>query len=179
VRAIGTALAESEPDSLKMDSDERDWIRGDTIVAVFDSVPTADTTSKPRIREVRARVRASSFYQIPPDDTTSRCPNINFARGHEIRVLFDTQSVRRVSVTDSVNADGVYLECGRPDAVGIAPPGDTSPGAPARPPVTAPPPATPPATPPPASRPVSPPSTSVPPSAVPIPRPPPDAGRRR
>ena len=166
VRAIGKALAESEPDSLKMDSDERDWIRGDTIIALFDSIPLADTTSKPRIQELRARVMASSFYQIPPDDSTSRCPNINFARGDEIRVLFDSQSVRRVSVTDSVNADGVYLECGRAAA--------GPPGTPTVLPV-----APPPATPPPASRPAAPPPAGIPPSAVPIPRPPPDAGRRR
>ena len=174
VRAIGKALAESEPDSLKLDSDERDWIRGDTIVAMFDSVPATDTTSKPRIQELRARVMASSFYQIPPDDTTSRCPNINFARGHEIRVLFDTQSVRRVSVTDSVNADGVYLECGRPDAT-VAPASGAAPAAPARPPVTVPPPIAPP----PASRPASQPPGTVPPSPGLIPRLPADAGRRR
>jgi lipopolysaccharide export system protein LptA len=116
VRALGKALAESEPDSTKITSDERDWLRGDTIVAFFDSIPLADTTSKPRIRELFARVRASSFYQIPPDDTTSRCPKINYARGHEIRVAFDTQTVRRVMVADSVAADGLYLECVPPAA---------------------------------------------------------------
>ena len=152
VRAVGKALAESEPDSTKIVSTERDWLRGDTIIALFDSIPAADTTTKPRIRELRARVRASSFYQIAPDDTTSRCPKINYARGHEIRVAFDSQAVSRVTVADSVNADGVYLECATapPRTPGAAPP--TPPAAPPR---------------------------GVPPPAVPVPRPPPDAGRRR
>jgi lipopolysaccharide export system protein LptA len=153
VRAVGKALAESAPDSTKIVSTERDWLRGDTIIALFDSIAATDTTSKPRIRELLAKVRASSFYQIPPDDSTSRCPKINYARGHEIRVAFDSQAVQRVTVADSVNADGVYLEC-------VA----TSPAkAAGGPPST-----------PPARRP-----NGVPPSAVPVPRPPPDAGRRR
>jgi lipopolysaccharide export system protein LptA len=152
VRAVGKALAESEPDSTKITSDERDWLRGDTITATFDSIPAADTAAKPRIRELRAEVRATSFYQIPPDDSTSRCPKINYARGDEIRVTFDTGTVTRVTVVDSVNADGVYLECTPPaPKAGAAPP------------------AGPPRTPP----------TAPPPSAVPVPRPPPDGGRRR
>jgi hypothetical protein len=152
VRAVGKARAESAPDSTKITSTERDWLRGDTIIAVFDSIPVNDTTSKPRIRELRAQVRASSFYQIAPDDTTSRCPKINYARGHEIRVAFDSQAVSRVTVADSVNADGVYLECG-------APAGRVAPTAPAAPTVPPPPPA------------------GTPPSTVPVPRPPPAAGR--
>jgi lipopolysaccharide export system protein LptA len=152
VRAVGKALAESEPDSTKIVSNERNWIRGDTIHALFDSISAADTTSKPRIRELRARVQASSFWQIAPDDSTSKCPKINYARGHEIRVAFDSQAVRRVTVADSVNADGVYLECAT---------------APTRTPGAAP------------ATPASPPPRTVPPPAVPVPRPPPDAGRRR
>lgn len=152
VRAVGKALAESEPDSTRITSDERDWLRGDTITAAFDSIPAGDTTSKPRIRELRAQVRASSFYQIPPDDSTSRCPKINYARGHEIRVAFDSQTVRRVTVADSVNADGVYLECA---------------ASPTRPPGAAP-----------VSQRTPTPATPPPP-AVPASRPPPDTGRRR
>jgi hypothetical protein len=157
VRAIGKALAESEPDSTKITSRERDWLRGDTIVATFDSIPAADTTRKPRIRELRARVRASSFYQIPPDDTTSRCPKINYARGHEILVAFDSQTVRRVTVADSLNADGVYLECAAPTAAPGA--AGAAGAAPTRPPTS--------------------PPAAPPPSAVPVPRPPPASGRRR
>jgi hypothetical protein len=131
VRAIGQALAQSDPDSMRITSTERDWIRGDTVIAVFDSIPAADTTTKPRIRELRSIVEARSFYQIPPDDSASRCPKINYSRGDRITVAFDSQSVSSVLVTamrDSVVADGVYLECqttagaDRPGAGAIAPP---------------------------------------------------------
>ena len=154
VRAIGKALAESEPDSTKITSTERDWLRGDTITASFDSIPATDTITKPRVRELRAQVLASSFYQIAPDDTTSRCPKINYARGREIRVAFDSQTIRRVTVSDTVDvADGLYLECATAaPATSATPATPTAPG-----------------TPPPAGR---------PPSAVPVPRPPPDTERR-
>jgi len=111
VRAIGKAFALSEPDSTKIRSSERDWIRGDTIIAMFDSIAAADTTTKARIRELRSLVSASSFYQVPSDDSTASCPKINYSRGQQITVAFDSQSVRRVSVQDSVNADGLFLEC--------------------------------------------------------------------
>jgi hypothetical protein len=116
VRASGKAFAQSEPDTTKIASEERDWIRGDTIIALFDSIAAADTTTKPRIRELRSLVSASSYYQIPPDDTTLSCPKINYSRGDRIVVVFDSQTVQRVSVQDSVNADGMYLECLPPGA---------------------------------------------------------------
>jgi hypothetical protein len=139
VRASGTAFAQSEPDTTKITSTERDWIRGDTIIAMFDSIAAADTTTKPRIRELRSLVAASSYYQIPPDDTTQSCPKINYSRGDRIIVVFDSQTVQRVSVQDSVNADGVYLECLPPGADTTARAvGSPSPGAPRNQPPPAP-----------------------------------------
>jgi len=141
VRAIGKAYALSNPDSTKIRSSERDWIRGDTIIAVFDSIAAADTTSKPRIRELRSLVSARSFYQVASDDSTGNCPKINYSRGEQITVAFDSQAVRRVSVQDSVNADGLFLECKAPDApaaLGAGSPAPAVPPRPARPPVTAP-----------------------------------------
>ena len=154
VRAVGSAFAQSEPDSTRIVSEERDWIRGDTVIARFDSVPLTDTTSKPRIRELRSMVRASSFYQIPPDDSTSRCPKINYSRGDLITVAFDSQSVASVAVAatrDSALADGVYLECqtARTPAGARATPDAVSPAGSRRP--AAPPPA--PGSPPPVGRP--------------------------
>ena len=112
VRAVGKARAESEPDSTRIASTDRDWIQGDTIIARFDSIPAGDTTSKARIQELRALVRATSFYQIPPDDSASRCPKINYSRGDRIVIAFDSQTVERVSVVrDSGVSDGLYLEC--------------------------------------------------------------------
>ncbi|HET6761895.1 MAG TPA: hypothetical protein VFH13_07320, partial [Gemmatimonadaceae bacterium] len=53
VRALRNAYAESNPDSGVV-SDKRDWIRGDTIIARFDTVVATDTASRPRIREIIA-----------------------------------------------------------------------------------------------------------------------------
>ena len=146
VRAVGTAFAQSEPDTLRIASSERDWIRGDTIIAMFDSIASTDTTSKPRIRELRSIVAARSFYQIAPDDSTSRCPKINYSRGDRITVVFDSQTVQRVTVQsleDSTMSDGVYLECAAPGAGDRAGARAALPGAPGAPrvPVSAPPPA--------------------------------------
>ena len=149
VRAVGAAFAQSEPDTIRITSSERDWIRGDTIIAMFDSIAPTDTTSKPRIRELRSIVAARSFYQIPPDDSTSRCPKINYSRGDRITVVFDSQTVQRVAVQalhDSTMSDGVYLECAAPDTadrpgIRAALPGAPRPTGAPRAPVVAPPPA--------------------------------------
>jgi lipopolysaccharide export system protein LptA len=147
VRSIGKAMALSDPDSTKIKSAEKDWMSGDTIVARFDSVPPGDTTTKPRIRELRAQVAARAYYQIAPDDSAS-CVKINYNRGHEILVSFAAQAVRRVTVTDSVTADGVLAECaptppGTAPAAGpsrLPPPGSPPPGSPPAGPPSRPPP---------------------------------------
>src|SRR5690606_38983865 len=54
VTASGSAYAESVPDSNQLRSEERDWLRGDTIVAHFDPPAPDDTTSTPRPREMIA-----------------------------------------------------------------------------------------------------------------------------
>src|SRR4029453_4300824 len=77
VHAIRDAYAETVPDSTKLKSDQRDWLRGDTIVASFDSALKADTSSKPRIRELFANGNASSFYQIPSNKGVTEPPSIN------------------------------------------------------------------------------------------------------
>ena len=70
MRAVRNALAESEPDSLKIVSKQKDWLRGDTIVARFDSVATGDTVNKPAVRQITATGTATStaksFYQVAP-----------------------------------------------------------------------------------------------------------------
>jgi lipopolysaccharide export system protein LptA len=143
VRAVGSAEARTSPDSTKIRSTERDLLRGDTILALFDTVPAGDTTSRARIRELRSRVSAVALYQIAPADTTSRCPNINYSRGREIVVRFDAGEVQEVVVEqDSIPASGLYLECTPPGQPGgrPAPPAGAAPGAP--PPGTSPPPRT-------------------------------------
>jgi lipopolysaccharide export system protein LptA len=133
VRAIGRAEAKTTPDSTKIRAADRDLLRGDTVHALFDSLPPGDTTSRARLRELRARGRAVAFYHIAPADTLSRCPNINYSTGDEIVVRFDSGEVRDVVVAkqDSLPARGAYLECAAPAAAGAArPPAGSAPGAP-------------------------------------------------
>jgi lipopolysaccharide export system protein LptA len=147
VHAIGQAYAETAPDSTKVKSSQRDWLRGDTIIAMFDTALTADTASRPRIRQLIAVGSASSFYQIPSNKGRDSLPNLNYVRGSSITVSFDSLEVRSVVVKDQ--AAGVFLEPAADSTAGAQRP---RPGAPAGPPGRQP--ATPP---PPVSRP--PPST--------------------
>jgi hypothetical protein len=152
VHAIGRGSARTVPDSTRIRTTERDLLLGDTLLALFDSIPVGDTTSRARLRELRAVVAAQSFYHLAPTDTLSRCANINYTQGREILVTFTAGEVRDVLVTrDSLPSTGVYAECARPvtpTADGLAPPGQ----APARPPAAPPPPPTAVRPPPPRSR---------------------------
>ena len=107
VRALRKAYAESNPDSGVV-STQRDWMSGDTIVARFDTVLTADTASKPRIRQIVAEGHARSYYQMksskgPPDQ-----PSVNYVRGRIIDIRFEERKVATVTVTDQ--ATGVLIE---------------------------------------------------------------------
>ncbi|HEX4932721.1 MAG TPA: hypothetical protein VFV33_06035, partial [Gemmatimonadaceae bacterium] len=111
--AVRQAYAESDPDSVKVRSAERDWLRGDTIVARFDSLPATDTTSKPKIRDLLASGFASSYYQVP-NSKDAKKPGINYVKGRQIIVDFKAQDVQTVTVVDS--ASGIFLEA-LPDSV--------------------------------------------------------------
>lgn len=111
--AVRQAYAESDPDTSKVRSRERDWLRGDTIVARFDSIPPTDTTSKPKIRDLLASGTASSYYQVPNRKDVQK-PGVNYVRGRQIIVDFKAQEVQTVTVVDS--ASGVFLEA-LPDSV--------------------------------------------------------------
>jgi hypothetical protein len=108
VHAIGRAYAETAPDSTKLKSEQRDWLRGDTIVAAFDSALASDTSSRPRIRELLATSNASSFYQIPSNKGPTAAPSVNYVRGKTITVSFKDQEVQSVLVEEQ--AAGVFLE---------------------------------------------------------------------
>ena len=125
VYAIRNAYAETATDSTKLKSDQRDWLRGDTIVASFDTSKTrardsttapapgdsaakADTSTAPRIRQLLANGNASSFYQIPSNKGVTAPPSINYVRGRVITVSFDNQEVRSVVVEDQ--AAGIFAE---------------------------------------------------------------------
>ena len=114
--AVGDAYAETATDTTKLASDERDWLRGDTIVARFDSLATGDTTSRPRIRELTSTGNASSFYQIPSDRGKSEKPSLNYVRGKAIVVSFRENEVQLVRVDEQ--AAGVFLEPAPTDSAG-------------------------------------------------------------
>lgn len=107
LRAIGKAYAESDPDSARIISDERDWIRGDTLIARFDSIAPNDTT-QPRIRDLYASGSASAYYQMAADTARRSKPGINYVTGRVIRLSFNDREVETVTVTDQ--ASGIYLE---------------------------------------------------------------------
>jgi lipopolysaccharide export system protein LptA len=148
VTATRSAYAEAQPDTARVRTTEKDWLRGDTIVARFDTAASArrDTARQPQIRELVAKVDAKSLYHLQPADSAARAPAINYVTGDTITVAFDSQRVARVTVAGQ--RSGLYLEptdsvtAGSPATAerGRAPAGTpTAPAprraAPARPPV--------------------------------------------
>ncbi len=109
VRAVGTAITTGVPDTLKIKSPDRDVLRGDTVIATFDSVTVpADTAQQAKIRKIEAQGNASSLFQIASKQGPQFPPAINYLRASTIVVSFDTGRVRNV-VADS-SATGRYLE---------------------------------------------------------------------
>lgn len=123
LRAVGKAFAESDPDTTRVISDERDWIRGDTLIARFDSIAPTDTTQPP-IRDLFASGDASAYYQVAGDTANRSRPGINYVTGRVIRLTFKDREVETVTVTDQ--AHGVYLAPLPADA-GARPPGTPRP----------------------------------------------------
>jgi len=144
VRAVRKAYANSVPDTAHFVSTERDWMRGDLIVAQFDSIPAGDTTSKPNPRRIVATGDASSYYQLAgnnrtttlPADTSrasnpavgnkheTNLPNINYVKGKVITVQFADRQVSTVEVVDQ--ATGVYIEPAAPGTAAATGTGATS-----------------------------------------------------
>jgi hypothetical protein len=153
VRALRTARAEGKPDTLRFKAqgpDSLNWLRGDTIVAHFDSLAANDTTKTPPIRQLVASGHASSLYLMPPNDTSVHLPALNYVTARIITIDIDnTQKLSTVTTVDSVS--GVYIEP-KPDSTarkrtnattqngktppGKTPPGKTPPQTPAKPPTS-------------------------------------------
>lgn len=160
IHAVRGAAASGQPDSTRFRADTVDWMRGDTIVALFDTVPALapravisraagrDTTrqdtiatagadsARTRLRELHAIGNARSYYHLAPADSAMRRPAINYVTGREIVVAFQDQQVSRVTVVEQ--ASGVYLEPTNAAPVdsarapaGAAPPARTTPRLPA------------------------------------------------
>jgi hypothetical protein len=125
VRALRKAYAESNPDS-GIVSTQRDWMSGDTIVARFDTVATADTSSRAKIRQIVAIGDARSFYQMKNSKSPKAEPSVNYVRGKTIDIEFSNRRVATVTVTDQ--ATGVMIE---PAEASVS---DTTPAARVKPP---------------------------------------------
>lgn len=110
IRAVRKAFAQSLPDTAKLHTKERDWMKGDTITAHFDSTPPSptDTSSQPQMKQLLAQGSAQSFYQIAAKDSGVVGPAINYVKGRDISIAFADRQVQVVNVIDQ--AQGVYLE---------------------------------------------------------------------
>ncbi|MEO6057397.1 MAG: hypothetical protein ABI860_10635 [Gemmatimonadales bacterium] len=106
VRGFGTAWLGGTIDSL---TDDRDWLRGDTVIARF--VPS-DSAGKKRavLSRIEARVAAQS-YHLERNARSPKRPSINYARGDAITVTMKRAAaggVDRVDIRGKV--DGIQLE---------------------------------------------------------------------
>lgn len=123
VRAIGDATAAGTPDSLKMRTKDKDLLRGDSILAFFDSTsvtvtapaaPGRPDSSSARVKEIRALGNASSLFHFANAKGITTPPSINYVRGVRIFVHFDSGTVQDVRVDSA--ASGVFLEAA-PDSL--------------------------------------------------------------
>jgi hypothetical protein len=138
VRLLRKAFAEGRADSTTFHADTTNWIRGDTILAYFDTLPSADTTKGPAIQKLISRDSAEAFYNLAPSDTSLHRPAINYVKGHEITINFEEQKVANIAVEGRVS--GIYIEPSNDTThTRTARPGTTrTPGRPAGRPVPAP-----------------------------------------
>jgi hypothetical protein len=119
VRGFGKAWLGGTVDSVTKD---RDWMRGDTVIARF---AAADSAGKKRavLSRIEARAGAQS-YHLERNASAPRRPSINYARGEAITVTMSPApdgGVQRVDIRGKV--DGIQLEAASDSA---APPPDTT-----------------------------------------------------
>ena len=69
-----------------------------------------DTTTRPRIQLLDATGSATSLQHLAPRDTSLCLPAINYVKGRQITVHFDSAQVSTVKVTDKEASEGVNLE---------------------------------------------------------------------
>jgi len=108
VHALHKAFAEGRADSTTFKPDTTNWLRGDTILALFDTLPPVDTTKGPAIRKLISTDSAEAFYNLAPQDTSLHRPAINYVKGHKITIDFNEEKVAQIAVDGRVS--GVYLE---------------------------------------------------------------------
>ena len=107
-------------------TDDRDWMRGDTVVARFAARDSAGTR-RAVLSRIQARKGAQS-YHLEANQRLPARPSINYARGDVITVTMKDgpaaeAGVDRVDIRGQV--DGIQLEAVEP---GSAAPADSTPG---------------------------------------------------
>ena len=107
VRALNRAFAQGRADST-IHADTTNWIRGDTIVAYFDTLPPVDTSKGPEIRKLVSTLNAQAFYNLASSDTSLHRPAINYVKGRRITINFDEHKVANIAVDEKVA--GIYIE---------------------------------------------------------------------
>jgi hypothetical protein len=125
VRGFGGAWLGGTVDSV---AKERDWMRGDTVIARF---ATADSAGRKRavLSRIEARAGAQS-YHLERNASAPRRPSINYARGDAITVTMSPApdgGVERVDIRGKV--DGIQLEAASGSTAvsdSTAPPADTT-----------------------------------------------------
>jgi hypothetical protein len=119
VRGFGTAWLGGDIDSVTKD---RDWMKGDTLIAQFAARDSAGTT-RSVLSRIEAR-RGAQSYHLDRNANAPKRPSINYARGDVIVVTMRTppaEGVERVDIRGKV--DGVQLEAA---ADSSATPADTT-----------------------------------------------------
>jgi len=124
---VGKAYATSIPDTATVATTERDWMRGDTLIATFDSVARTDSNHTPPIRTIFARTNARAYYHVKNDKFKDR-PGVNYVTGKDIDINFLKGGIDTVKVRDK--ASGVYVEA--VDTTVVAKPTTRKPPAPPR-----------------------------------------------
>lgn len=127
-----TLPAEEPPEGLF--TLERDWIRGDTVRALFTSDRRSSTPDSSRdaetpgsgdgvaLRELRATGSARAYYRVVRDTARDR-PGRNYVLGSVITVVFREGEPHRVTGTQAI---GVFLEPAGPGGASIPGPADTT-----------------------------------------------------
>jgi hypothetical protein len=107
IRAVGKAYATSIPDTATITTTARDWMRGDTLIATFDSLARTDSSHTPPVKTIIARNHSRAYYHVKSATSKDR-PGVNYVTGRDIDISFLNGGVDTVKVRDQ--ASGVYVE---------------------------------------------------------------------
>ncbi len=107
IRSVGKAYATSVADTATIKTPDRDWMRGDTLIATFDSLARGDTSRTPPVKTIIAREHARAYYHLKNATSKDR-PGVNYVTGKDIDISFLNGGVDTVKVRNQ--ASGIYVE---------------------------------------------------------------------